>query len=166
MTPPNELQRLILHNAGFAPPVQIVAGISTRHRTARVAGAPHSIAEKLWHIVYWQDLFLRWSRSEAVKYPAHALEGWREFEVLADTEWDELVRQFEAGIAEAGGLAGRTEIHPLRATLEEPEVSRSPLTLLELLINVAVHNAYHLGRIVQLRQMLNCWPPPGSGDTW
>jgi hypothetical protein len=48
----------------------------------------------------------------------------------------------------------------------EPGPGVGPLTLLELLSNLAVHNADHLGRIVQLRQMFGCWPPPDGGDTW
>jgi hypothetical protein len=31
---------------------------------------------------------------------------------------------------------------------------------------IAAHNAYHLGRIVLIRQMLGSWPPPSGGDTW
>jgi hypothetical protein len=26
---------------------------------------------------------------------------------------------------------------------------------------LAVHNAYHLGKIVALRQVIDAWPPPG-----
>jgi hypothetical protein len=26
---------------------------------------------------------------------------------------------------------------------------------------LAVHNAYHLGKIVALRQVIHAWPPPG-----
>jgi hypothetical protein len=46
------------------------------------------------------------------------------------------------------------------------EPGRPPLNLYELLSSVAVHNAYHFGRIVQLRQMLGIWPPPAGGDLW
>ena len=36
----------------------------------------------------------------------------------------------------------------------------------EQLESFAAHNAYHFGRIVQLRQMLGSWPPPSGGLTW
>ena len=34
------------------------------------------------------------------------------------------------------------------------------------LISLAAHNAYHLGRIVLLRQLLQAWPPASGGFTW
>lgn len=161
-----ELQRLLVQNAAFTPPSRIVADVPYSSRTQRTSGAPHSIAEELWHVVYWQDLFVLWARGEESSYPAHAKEGWRTFETLDDTGWSELVRRFEAGLAEAVKIAGEADLGGRSSTLEEPASGAGPLTLLELVANVAVHNAYHLGRIVQLRQILGCWPPPGGGDTW
>ena len=162
----NELQRLLLHNAAFTPPPSIVAGVPASSRTVRPGGVPHSIAEELWHVVYWQDLFLRWARSEPLAYPARAQDGWTTFDGLTDVEWDEVVRRFETGLVEAAEFAGKPDLHQRGSTLVEPDSGLGPLTLFELLANLAAHNAYHLGRIVQLRQMLGCWPPPGGGDTW
>ena len=74
--------------------------------------------------------------------------------------------RFESGLAEAADIAGQTRLAERYSTLEEPGSGTGPLTLLELTANLAVHNAYHLGRIVQLRQIAGNWPPPGGGDTW
>jgi len=38
---------------------------------------------------------------------------------------------------------------------------RPGVTLAEELESLAVHNAYHLGKIVALRQVIDAWPPPG-----
>jgi hypothetical protein len=40
------------------------------------------------------------------------------------------------------------------------------MTVREQLENAAAHNAYHMGRIVLLRQSLGVWPPAGGGYTW
>jgi hypothetical protein len=40
------------------------------------------------------------------------------------------------------------------------------MTVREQLESLAAHNAYHLGRIVLMRQLLNNWPPPDGGDSW
>jgi hypothetical protein len=29
-----------------------------------------------------------------------------------------------------------------------------------------VHNSYHLGQVVQVRQALQAWPPKTGSDTW
>ena len=85
---------------------------------------------------------------------------------LSDSQWQELVAQFESGLTEAADIAGQTRLAESYSTFEEPGSGTGPLTLLELIVNLAVHNAYHLGRIVQLRQISGCWPPPAGGDTW
>jgi len=49
---------------------------------------------------------------------------------------------------------------PERLALEvEPGV-----TMADELNSVAVHNAYHLGKIVALRQRIGAWPPTATSD--
>ena len=40
------------------------------------------------------------------------------------------------------------------------------MTVREQLESFAAHNAYHLGRVVLLRQLMGIWPPPSGGLTW
>jgi hypothetical protein len=40
------------------------------------------------------------------------------------------------------------------------------MSVREQLENLAAHNAYHLGRIVLLRQLHGAWPPVCGGFTW
>jgi hypothetical protein len=40
------------------------------------------------------------------------------------------------------------------------------MTVREQLESFAAHNAYHLGRVVLLRQLMGSWPPPSGGLTW
>jgi len=163
----NEFQRLLLQNAAFTPACHIVSAIPKNERTLRIPHVPHSIAEELWHIVFWQDYFLRCARRrEYLAYPQHAKLGWRRLNSLSDSRWQELVARFESGLTNAADIAGQTGLAERYSTLEEPGSGTGPLTLLELIMNLAVHNAYHLGRIVQLRQISGCWPPPSGGDTW
>jgi uncharacterized damage-inducible protein DinB len=162
----SELQRLLLQNAAFTPPLQIVASIPEVARTRRVANVAHSIAEELWHIVYWQDHFLRCARREPFAYPQHAGLGWQQIDSLSETQWQGLVARFEGGLSEAAEIAGEARLAERYSTMEEPGSGTGPLTMLELIVNLAVHNAYHLGRIVLLRQIAESWPPPAGGDTW
>ena len=162
----NELRRLLLHNAAFTPPLRIVSGVPENIRTLRIAGAPHCIAEELWHLVFWQDHFLRWARREHLAYPEHSHLGWRRIDSISDSSWEQILTEFAAGLAEAADIAAQTDLAEQYSRLEEPGSGTGPLTLLELLTNLAVHNAYHLGRIVQLRQISGSWPPSGGGDTW
>jgi uncharacterized damage-inducible protein DinB len=164
--PTNEFQRLLLQNAAFTPPFRIVSAVPENTRTMRIPHVPHSIAEELWHIVFWQDHFLRCARQEDLVYPQHAKLGWRRLDSFSDSQWQELVNRFKTGLTKAADIAGQTRLVERYSTLEEPGSGTGPLTLLELIVNLAVHNAYHLGRIVQLRQFSGNWPPPDGGDTW
>lgn len=78
----NEIQRLLLQNAAFTPPLRIVSAIPGKIRTLRVPSVPHSIAEELWHVVFWQDRFLQWARRENLAYPQHAELGWQQIDSL------------------------------------------------------------------------------------
>ncbi len=112
MSRPNELQRLLAGNAAFTPPSRILADVPAAARTRRPDGAPHSIAEELWHITYWQDLFFRWARREQLSYPSHANERWTAFAVLDEDEWRGLVERFETGLAAIAGIAGESDLVP------------------------------------------------------
>ena len=71
-------------------------------------------------------------------------------------QWHDLVRVFLDGARTAAAM-GQT---PERLALEvEPGV-----TLADELNCVAVHNAYHFGKIVALRQRIGAWPPPAAPD--
>ncbi|MDH3456265.1 MAG: hypothetical protein OER90_05435 [Gemmatimonadota bacterium] len=67
--------------------------------------------------------------------------------------WEDLVSEFLAGSETAVELGRLPE-----ALMEEVGPG---VTLAERLESLAVHNAYHLGKIVALRQVIDAWPPPG-----
>ena len=74
----------------------------------------------------------------------------------AAQQWHDLVRVFLDG-ARAAAAMGQA---PERLALEvEPGV-----TMADELNSVAVHNAYHLGKIVALRQRIGAWPPTAASD--
>jgi hypothetical protein len=66
--------------------------------------------------------------------------------------WEDLVSEFLAGSETAVKLGRSPE-----ALMEEVGPG---VTLAETLESLAVHNAYHLGKIVALRQVIDAWPPP------
>ena len=55
--------------------------------------------------------------------------------------------------------------HPVRCP-SRPGAPTRIMSVRDQLISLAAHNAYHLGRIVLLRQLLQAWPPASGGFTW
>ena len=160
----NELQRTLIGNGVGAPPAHVLEGIDEAMAHRRQAGAPHSIYEEVWHLAFWQELSLDWINGKATPYPEHASMG---FPASADEGWEAVRERFLRGAEEAAKIAGDAE--RLGAAVvcfsHEPEQPRT-MTAREQIEGIAAHNAYHLGRIVLLRQLFEAWPPPSGGDTW
>jgi hypothetical protein len=102
----------------------------------------------LWHVVGYQQSIIEPGDPPGERYPSAAPEH--------EQQWHDLVQLFLDG-ARVAAAFGST---PDRLALEvEPGV-----TMADELNCVAVHNAYHLGKIVALRQRIGAWPPTETGD--
>ncbi|CAA9585851.1 MAG: hypothetical protein AVDCRST_MAG86-3744 [uncultured Truepera sp.] len=137
----------------FAPRAHILSGLTLEQVSTRPTGAPHSIFEELWHAAEWQRLTLE--RDEA------ALERWEggvQFPPRPAPEdeavWQALVRSFLSDSERAVRLSQN------EAWLESDETELSGFTWGNALECLVVHSAYHMGKIVLLRQLLGVWSPP------
>ncbi len=145
-------------NGEFAPRTYILEGLTLEQVGARPTGALHSIYEELWHTVIWQRIVLeqdetaieRWE--EDVRFPpSPAPED--------EAAWQALVDSFLTYSKRAVELA-QDEVW-----LETEEAADNPgFTWRNALEQLAVHNAYHMGKIVLLRQLLGCWSPPPKNN--
>ncbi len=163
----SELEQALVGDSAFAPPAHILESLSDELAHRLPPGAPHSIYEELWHIAFWQQVTLDWIGGLETPFPASPRDG---FPTVLDAEresWSELRERFSAGSRQAGDAAN-DESH-LDLSIRCPSRPGSPariMTVREQLESLAAHNAYHLGRIVLLRQLLAAWPPPSGGYSW
>jgi len=127
----------------------LLSGLTLEQVTLRPAGASHSIFEELWHAssiqrcIVEQDKELEAVLRGGTRYPSAAPEH--------EQQWRDLVHEFLEGAR--GAIALAQEPGRLAAEVEPG------LTMGEELSCLAVHNAYHLGKVVALRQMIGAWPP-------
>ena len=132
----------------FPERARLLSGLTLEQVTQRPDGASHSIYEELWHVVAYQQSIVVPDEPHREVYPSAAPEH--------ESQWQDLVRLFLDG-ARAAAAMGQT---PERLALEvEPGV-----TMADELNSVAVHNAYHLGKIVALRQRIGAWPLTAASD--
>ena len=133
----------------FAERRRLLGGLTLEQVNHTAAGQPHSIFAELWHTALWQNILVNrdealweqtWQRGE--RYPAQPAQS------LA--EWERLVEDFLDGLTRA--LAWTTPPEKLKLETDPG------ITMADVLHGLAVHNAYHLGKIVALRQRLGCWP--------
>lgn len=142
-----DLYRHLFVTGEFAERGKILAGLSLDQVNRVPLGAPHSIYGELWHLTRWQsivafrdeDLHHEWERGE--DFPSTPAAS------LAD--WQELVQSYLAGVDRVLSWADSPE----RLAVE----SDPGITMADNLASLAVHNAYHFGKIVAIRQQLGAW---------
>lgn len=134
----------------FMSRARLLSGLTVEHVTARPSGITHTIYEELWHTAKWQSIVVQCDERIAAEW----IDGGQNFPSEAPGNqrvWEDLVGEFLAGSETAVEL-GRS-----------PEMLRQEVgpgvALAESLESLAVHNAYHLGKIVALRQVIGAWPP-------
>ena len=133
----------------------LLSGLTLEQVTLRPAGASHSIYEELWHAATWQRIVVERDKAAAdacvrggANYPSAAPDH--------EQQWHDLVQQFLEGAQAAVAWAQAPERLAVEA---EPGV-----TMADELHSLAVHNAYHLGKIVALRQRIGAWPPKAATE--
>jgi uncharacterized damage-inducible protein DinB len=132
----------------FPERVRLLSGLTLEQVALCPDGASHSIYEELWHVVSYQQSVIAPGEPVREAFPSAAPKH--------EDQWHELVRVFLDG-ARAAAAMGQA---PERLAIEiQPGV-----TMADELNSVAVHNAYHLGKIVALRQRIGAWPPTVASD--
>jgi uncharacterized damage-inducible protein DinB len=136
----------------FPARARLLSGLTLEQVTQCPEGASHSIYEELWHLVGYQ---------QSIIDPGNPLgdPGGDLFPGAApehEQQWHDLVRVFLDGARAAAALGQMPET---LAREVEPGV-----TMADELYSVAVHNAYHLGKIVALRQRMGAWPPASDAS--
>jgi hypothetical protein len=125
---------------------RLLSGLALEQVAVCPEGASHSIYEELWHVVSYQQSVIAPGEPVREVFPSAAPEH--------EDQWHDLVRVFLDG-ARAAAAMGQA---PERLALEiQPGV-----TMADELNSVAVHNAYHLGKIVALRQRIGAWSPTAA----
>ena len=144
-------------------PLAVIEGLSAAEADARLPGTPHSIAEIVAHMEFWQRWFLDRCDGKANAVVAQAALGWP---AVAGGTWDSIRARFEQEFAR--GMALASDLTRLDLPLS-PAIDFPPLagyTVRDALTHVALHNAHHLGQVITLRQQLSAWPPPRGSWTW
>lgn len=163
----SELQQILVGDAYAASPSHILEGLNEAQTQWRVTGIPHSIYEELWHICFWQQISLEWIACVETPFPSTPAAGFPSATDMENEPWRRLVERFETGAQQACAMAG--DGARLNESIRCPSRPFQPtrvMTVREQLENLGAHNAYHFGRIVLMRQLLDTWPPRSGGFSW
>jgi uncharacterized damage-inducible protein DinB len=157
-----DARELLLETYAHMPPARILEDLSAEDAERRMAGAPHSIAEIVAHLHFWQEWFRRRCEGKHAPMVERAAAGWPE---VTPGAWPRLREDFVRGLEALGALdAGGARDARIAPAIEFPPLAH--YTLGDALVHVANHNAHHLGQIILLRQLMGRWPPPSGSWTW
>jgi len=159
--PDVNLRELLLNPTEYLPPEKSLDGLSVSDAERRISGAPHSVAEIIAHLAFWQEWFYKRCMDEPAVMVGSAAAGWPAVE--ADS-WDVLRRRFVEGLHRLAALADGDVSRRLSPPIEFPPLAE--YTIGDALTHVATHNAHHLGQVILLRQLMGAWPPPAGSWTW
>ena len=156
----NFREHLISTHAYLAPG-KTLDGLSATDAERRVNGVPHSIADLVAHMSFWQD----WWHARCVGQPAaiatSAAIGWPQ---VAPNSWSTVHGHFLEGLEQLAKVGDGDVNKPLTPAIEFPPFAN--FTIADALVHAAGHNAHHLGQVVTVRQLLGLWPPPAGSWTW
>jgi uncharacterized damage-inducible protein DinB len=162
-----ELQEVLVGESYAAAPAKILEALNDEIAHRVPSSAPHSIYEEVWHMAFWQQVTLDWIRDIETAYPASPRDG---FPTVLDSEretWDQVRGRFLRGAEQAAAAARNSaELDKLVRCPSRPTQPVRVMSVREQLESLGAHNAYHLGRVVLLRQLMGQWPPPSGGFQW
>lgn len=136
-----EALRQVIEGMDFADAKRLV-NIKADLACKQPEGFPYSIATNIWHCDYWNRLWL--ARLQNQKRPAGNI--WTEdWQVPTAEEWPETKKRFLENLNTAWEIARGD---PLVHSVKSDEVA------IQLLNQIAVHTAYHVGQVALLKRVL------------
>ena len=163
----SELAQALIADSYAAPAAHILEGLSEDLAHRKIPHTPHTVYEELWHLAFWQQVTLDWIAGTETPFPVKPEDGFPTEAQTTAEPWDHLRPRFLEGAQQAAAIA--RDSHRLEQPIRCPSPPSKPvrtMTIREQLESLTAHNAYHLGRIVLLRQLHQAWPPPSGGFTW
>jgi hypothetical protein len=148
-----EVDRILSGEGAHADFDAAVAGLPPKLRGLKPEGAPHSAWELLEHLRIAQ-----WDMLEFSRNAKHASPEWPEGywpkapEPESDAAWDRSVKAFQRDLQ-----AMRDLVSDPKSDLFMPLPHGDGQTLLREALQLADHNAYHVGELIFLRRVLGAW---------
>ena len=150
-----EAVKQFLDGWDFEPPARAISDISPELATTVPPGCPYSVATQVAHMLFWQKRWL--GRIDGLslerKKGKHG-----DFPAISPGDWEAVREEFVAGLKTVKDKVSSPE--ELARALPKGKVVE------QLILQIVLHNTYHLGQISLLRQLLNSWPPKGGWDAW
>ena len=121
---------LLVSPFAYAPPAHLLEGLSDAEAVKKLDGTPHTVAEIVAHMAFWQEWFLDRCRGAAAPMAEHAAAGWPG---APAGSWDETRGRFLEGLRQAASMGahpgGAPPNRSIRSSTATGSARRSPSSL-------------------------------------
>ena len=149
-----QLSKSLVGGQAFVPLKKALADISPDIFNKVPAKGLHSIYQELEHMRRAQEDLLYYALLDEWESPDWPEGFWpKDGYVATQEEWDNSVDGFFSDMEKAVELVNNTDIDLVGL------IPRSEYTYLREIVVIIEHNAYHLGKIVDIRKALGDWKP-------
>ncbi|MDP9048909.1 MAG: DinB family protein [Bacteroidota bacterium] len=147
----DELKRILLGGNAHVSLKDAVKGLPRELRSVKPPNIPYSIWQLIEHMRIAQWDMLQFCKDGNHKSPKWPEEYWpKQNAPKNDSAWDESLRQIDADLDEFIELIKRADLY-------QPIQHGAGQNVLLEALQVADHNAYHIGEIITLRRMMGDW---------
>ncbi|MDB5227750.1 MAG: hypothetical protein JWN78_1943 [Bacteroidota bacterium] len=132
-----------------------ISGLSAKQAAWKDGSANHSIWQIVNHLIFWNTRYLnklkgalseKYSNGHDVSFTNENYEG-------TDIEWNLIVENVNKLMSDWETSIQQAEPD----TLAKPVSSDNIDNWYAVISNINIHNAYHIGQIVNLRKLQGCW---------
>lgn len=128
--------------------VEIMDGIESDLAFWEPNPGAHSIAQLVWHIVYWrQSLIKRLAGDTLYKGSMKSMENWYTKEKLMETGWESIKFRFANSQHEMVSLLQKQNDSLLEEAYSEKATFR------DLILGILQHDLYHMGQVAYLKSI-------------
>lgn len=153
----------LIHGKGVhIDPMATVEDLPWTLAGQRAGKLPNTIWKILGHIDYWMDYGLRTIEGNQPTRLPSAADTWPRDDGPADEiAWRHELAIFRTNLGQLAALADARA-----STLSRIIDKKSGKTVEGVTWELVLHNSYHCGQIVQMRHVLDAWPPAGGAPKW
>jgi|SRR5450755_1675069 hypothetical protein len=155
---------LLSGEGDFRGPAAVLDGLTAEQALAKPHSLPHSIAEIVAHMCYWQEWFNSCAVDGFTGIAEHASVGWP---AVSSGGWNAWRTRYLNAIEEAKRIVAVSQ--SLGESLLPPGVEIPALANESRgsgILRATIHSGHHLGQIVTMRQLMGLWPPAAGSMTW
>ena len=148
----------------YLGPAAVLEGLTEEQACAKPHGLPHSIADIVAHLCYWQEWANRCAVDGFTAIAEHSVDGWPS---VSPAGWNAWRQRYLGAVDEARRIVAESDV--LGEPLLPPGVQIPALAKESrgsAMLSAAHHNSHHMGQIVTLRRLIGLWPPPSGTITW